>query len=241
MPRKITLNSKMKNRSVILQKKLRELETELGDVIRIPLDPASPPGPLQQIAFDDIRKRFAFLRNLLSQEIASRPRNSGQLEEIGERLAALRSTFREWNDLRLSVLLRGGGSGESQDFSGGGPPGEVPRDSAAGGGAKGEECGQQVVPCGGSVVSGSDSNSDPEDSRCENTTDELFGVVEKDGDVKKEEEAAAVEENVWSRMGKYGGAFGCGMIVGAICTVRWFFVAFTPRLIEYEAILIPPT
>ncbi|GER35060.1 HIT zinc finger [Striga asiatica] len=133
MPRKTTRNSKMENKSVVLHKKLRELETELADLV--------PYG--------------------------------------------------------------GGGGGSS-----------------------------------------SDSISYPRSFPGEEAVEELFSGAEEDAAVRKEKAAAvkvAAEEKAWRRVGKYGGVFGCGVIVGAICVMEWFFAAIAPQLMEYEALLLPPT
>ncbi|KAL0403064.1 UNVERIFIED_CONTAM: hypothetical protein Sradi_1947200 [Sesamum radiatum] len=88
----------MTRRSVILQRKLHQLESKLADVFRFPLD--QKPDPRHQIKLDDIEQRFIFLNNLLRAEAASRPQNADYLREIGEKLDGLESAFRGWDEYR---------------------------------------------------------------------------------------------------------------------------------------------
>ncbi|KAL0452572.1 UNVERIFIED_CONTAM: hypothetical protein Slati_1235300 [Sesamum latifolium] len=91
----------MTRRSVILQRKLHQLESKLADVFRLPLD--QKPDPRQQIKVDDIEQRFIFLNNLLRAEAASRPQNADYLREIGEKLDGLEAAFRGWDEYRTSA------------------------------------------------------------------------------------------------------------------------------------------
>ncbi|KAL6580566.1 hypothetical protein OROMI_008590 [Orobanche minor] len=249
----------MASRSVILQKKLHELESELADIIRLPPDPTSY-GPRLQMAFDDVEKRFIFLKNLLLQEIASQPQNSEQLLEIGKRLAALQSAFRRWDEWRLSVcsectealLLHSAARETDSPISktgspyGDKSPEKLPCDfTMTDETLKKKDC-TQMVPYNEDRESGSDSDS--EDFFDEKTHDKLFiSTLEKDA--RKEEVVVAAvaaatmvqDEKVWSKMGKLGGAFGCGMIVGAICMVKLFSAIPSHHFLEYEALLLPAT
>ncbi|KAL6530266.1 hypothetical protein OROHE_014619 [Orobanche hederae] len=250
----------MASRSVILQKKLHELESELADIIRLPPDPTSY-GPRLQMAFDDVKKRFIFLNNLLLQEIASQPQNSEQLLEIGKRLAALESAFRRWNEWRLSVcsectealLLHSAARETDCPISETGSPyGDKSPEklscdrTTTDEGLKKKDC-TQMVPYNEDRESGSDSDS--EDFFDEKTHDKFFiSTLEKDENVRKEEVVVAAvvaatmeDEKVWTKMGKLGGAFGCGMIVGAICMVKLFSAIPSHHFLEYEALLLPPT
>ncbi|KAL0400899.1 UNVERIFIED_CONTAM: hypothetical protein Slati_4119800 [Sesamum latifolium] len=93
----------MASRSAMLQKKLYELESELTDVFRRPLDTTTS-DPRRQLPFDDIENRFAFLDNLLAAEVASQPQTSGQLLEVGQRLTGLKDEFRDWNKYRTGAF-----------------------------------------------------------------------------------------------------------------------------------------
>ncbi|KAL3647466.1 hypothetical protein CASFOL_008434 [Castilleja foliolosa] len=216
---------KMTGRSVILQKKLSELESELADVIRLPLDPTSTCS----ITFHDIKQRFVFLKNLLHQEIASgQPQNSDELHEIGRRFTALQAEFHRWNEWRHSVcsdctqvLLRGE-EGEFE-FSGEMSPEKLPSDSPVDDmiGSKRDAC-TQVVPY--------DDDESEGDFSGEETP------------VKEEAAVVVTEKKVWGKMGKYSGAFGCGMIFGAVCMAKLFFISYShDNFIQYEALLLPPT
>ncbi|KAL0304131.1 UNVERIFIED_CONTAM: hypothetical protein Sradi_6281200 [Sesamum radiatum] len=93
----------MASRSAMLQKKLHELESELTDVFRHPLDTTTS-DPRRQLPFDDIENRFTFLDNLLAAEVASQPQTSGQLREVGQRLTVLKDEFRDWNKYRTGTF-----------------------------------------------------------------------------------------------------------------------------------------
>ncbi|KAL2248580.1 UNVERIFIED_CONTAM: hypothetical protein Sindi_2331700 [Sesamum indicum] len=88
----------MTRRSVILQKKLHQLESKLADVFRFPL--GQNRDPRHQILVDDIEQRFIFLNNLLRAEAASRPQNADCLREVGEKLDGLEAAFRGWDEYR---------------------------------------------------------------------------------------------------------------------------------------------
>ncbi|KAK4436373.1 hypothetical protein Salat_0801000 [Sesamum alatum] len=88
----------MTRRSVILQKKLHQLESKLADVFRRPLDKHPDPG--YQFVVDDIEQRFIFLNHLLRAEASSRPQNADYLHEIGEKLHGLEAAFRGWDEYR---------------------------------------------------------------------------------------------------------------------------------------------
>ncbi|KAL6509444.1 hypothetical protein OROGR_022754 [Orobanche gracilis] len=246
----------MANRSVILQKKLHELESELADIVRLPLDPTSH-GPHLQMAFDDFKKRFIFLNNLLMQENASQPQNSEQLLEIGQRLAAIESVLCHWNERRLSVcsectealLLHAAARETDSPISERGntykSPEKLLSDFTTTDDSLNKKDCTQMVPYNEARESDSDSVSDFFD---EKTHDKYFiSTLEKDQNVRKEEVVVAAvaatmeDEKVWSKMGKLGGAFGCGMIFGAICMVKLFSDISSHHFVEYEALLLPPT
>ncbi|KAL0382290.1 UNVERIFIED_CONTAM: hypothetical protein Scaly_0516300 [Sesamum calycinum] len=88
----------MTRRSVVLQKKLHQLESKLAHVFRF---------PLAQIDVDDIEHRFIFLNNLLRAEAASRPQNADYLREFGEKLDGLEAAFRGWDEYRTSAQNNG--------------------------------------------------------------------------------------------------------------------------------------
>ncbi|KAL8490885.1 hypothetical protein ACS0TY_022766 [Phlomoides rotata] len=84
--------------SPMVQKKLVDLETELTDVYRRPLDPIDP---RRQMPFDDIKQRFSFLRKLIAAEIESQPETS---DELSQKFAQLEAEFDNWNDSKSCVL-----------------------------------------------------------------------------------------------------------------------------------------
>ncbi|KAL3645207.1 hypothetical protein CASFOL_010387 [Castilleja foliolosa] len=236
---------KMAGRSVIL-KKLCELETELAVVIRAPLDPTFS-GTRLQIPFDEINQKFVFLGNLIQQEMASgQPRVSDELLEIRRRFKALQTGFLRWNESRHSVcsdcthnLLRG----EDGELSG---ELKLLRDSPADEIVVSKrDASTQVVPYDDDdFESSSDSTSSlGEFSGVEKKSEKFLNSVEKKKNLIKEEAGAAVTEgHLWGKMAKYGGAFGCGMIVGAVFMAKLFFISYSSvDFIQYEALLLPPT
>lgn len=75
--------------SPLLQKKLQELEASLTAAGHDP-----PLDPQRRTSYDDdVDKRFVFLRNLLSAELASQPDAPDQLREIGQRLVGLEAAL----------------------------------------------------------------------------------------------------------------------------------------------------
>lgn len=79
----------------MLQKKLEELEAELADVFRLPLDQTAA----EHLPFDDIKERFRFLEKLRAAEA-----DSDQLRDLDERIAGLKAAFSDWNQSRSCVL-----------------------------------------------------------------------------------------------------------------------------------------
>ncbi|KAG8381500.1 hypothetical protein BUALT_Bualt06G0128300 [Buddleja alternifolia] len=202
--------------SVVLQKKLHELESELFDVFRFPLDPTTS-DPRYQMSFDDIKQRFSFLNSLLAAEVASQPENSDQFHEIESRLAALKTAFRDWNAYRSNCASNNLDDSRSvcSDCT------ETLRND--------DVRGQSESPV-----------SKPENFSGESSPEKFSDCVDvKDEDVKKEA-AATAAGRIWGRIVKYSGVFGCGMIFGAICVVK-LFSSSSDYLIQYEVSFLPPT
>ncbi|KAE8693157.1 putative BCL-2-associated athanoprotein 7 [Hibiscus syriacus] len=88
----------MTKRYTILQKKLKELESQLNQVLSLPLN-----TQCHQSLSQDIQQRFLFLNNLLSAEVASRPRNPFHLQHITGRLLELEAAFKEWDSFQSSA------------------------------------------------------------------------------------------------------------------------------------------
>ncbi|KAE8670926.1 putative BCL-2-associated athanoprotein 7 [Hibiscus syriacus] len=88
----------MTKRYTILQKKLKELESQLNQVLSLPLN-----TQCHQSLSQDIQLRFLFLNNLLSAEVVSRPRNPFHLQHIAERLLELEAAFKEWDGFQSSA------------------------------------------------------------------------------------------------------------------------------------------
>ncbi|KAI3471049.1 hypothetical protein Pfo_027712 [Paulownia fortunei] len=197
----------MTQRSVILQKKLHELEFELADVFRLP--PHLQPGPRHRFFFDDVEQRFIFLKNLLSAEVASRPQNTDQLHEIGEKLTGLEAAFRGWDKYRTSAL-------------------NIYLDDTL---SVCSDCTQTLLndDVEANAVLGSDSPVVVAESFDGQESPEKW----LDENVKKEESG-----RIWGKFGKYCGVFGGGMIIGAICMIKF---SSSSDFIQYEAFLLPPT
>lgn len=88
----------MAGKCMMLEKKLHELESEVADVVRLPL--GSTPAA-EQMPFDDIKERIEFLEKLRSAEAESQQlQDSDQLRSIDERLALVKATFFDWNRSR---------------------------------------------------------------------------------------------------------------------------------------------
>lgn len=90
-------DANMTKRYTILQKKLKELESQLKQVSSLPLD-----TPHHRRFSQDIQQRFLFLNNLLSAEIACRPKKPFHLQPIAKRLLELEAAFRDWDSFRSS-------------------------------------------------------------------------------------------------------------------------------------------
>ncbi|XVE63895.1 hypothetical protein DITRI_Ditri07aG0057800 [Diplodiscus trichospermus] len=88
----------MTKRYGILQKKLKELESQLHQLFSLP-----PETPYHQRFSQDIQQRFLFLKNLMSAEIASRPRKPYHLQHIAKRLLELEAAFQEWDRFQTSA------------------------------------------------------------------------------------------------------------------------------------------
>ncbi|XVF11189.1 hypothetical protein REPUB_Repub08aG0004500 [Reevesia pubescens] len=89
----------MTKRYAILQKKLKELESELNQVFSLQPDQT----PYHQRFSQDIQQRFLFLKNLLSAEIVSSPRKPYHLQHIAQRLLELEAAFKEWDSFQTSA------------------------------------------------------------------------------------------------------------------------------------------
>ncbi|KAK4431629.1 hypothetical protein Salat_0925000 [Sesamum alatum] len=178
-------------RSAMLQKKLHELESELTDVFRHPLDS----DPRRQMPFDDVENRFAFLDNLLAAEVASQPQTSGQLREVGQRLTGLKDEFRDWNKYRTGAFSN------LEDTP------SVCSDCT-------QALLQDAVAESGSPISQAEKVQSPEKFTNSVGKDEN---VEIEAAAEAEEE----EGRMWGKVGNYCGVFGCGMVAGAICMVEF--------------------
>lgn len=89
----------------ILQKKVKELESDVNQVVSL-----LPETPRHQRFSQEIQQRFLFVKNLLSAEIASRPRKPHHLQHLVQRLLELESTFQEWDNFQTSAPLEKGNS-----------------------------------------------------------------------------------------------------------------------------------
>ncbi|XVF49356.1 hypothetical protein PTKIN_Ptkin04bG0005000 [Pterospermum kingtungense] len=90
----------MTKKSAILQKKVKQLESELNQLFSLPPDQT----PCDQRFFQDIQQRLLFLKTLLSAEIASRPRNPPyHLQHLAKRLLKLEAAFQQWDSFQSSA------------------------------------------------------------------------------------------------------------------------------------------
>ncbi|KAF5731069.1 hypothetical protein HS088_TW19G00673 [Tripterygium wilfordii] len=83
----------------ILQKKLQRLESKLNEALSLP-----PDSPHHDRYSRDIEQRFAFLKTLLSAELASQPANSHHLQHIERTLNELEAAYHDWNNFKTSTL-----------------------------------------------------------------------------------------------------------------------------------------
>ncbi|KAK4385114.1 hypothetical protein Sango_2635400 [Sesamum angolense] len=203
----------MASRSAMLQKKLYELESELTDVFRLPLD-TTISDPRRQLSFEDVENRFSFLDNLLAAEVASQPQTSGQLREVGQRLTGLKDEFRYWNKYRTGAFSN------LEDTP-----------------SVCSDCTQALL--NDAVAESGPPNSQEEKVPGEKSPEKFFGGMGKGEDVKIEAAAEEEEVRMWGKVGNYCGVFGCGMITGAICMVE--LVSYLDHLMWYEAFQLPPT
>ncbi|KAL2227205.1 UNVERIFIED_CONTAM: hypothetical protein Sindi_2079200 [Sesamum indicum] len=201
----------MASRSAMLEKKLHELESELTDVFRRPLD-TTISDPRRQLSFDDVENRFAFLDNLLAAEVASQPQTSGQLREVGQRLTVLKDEFRDWNKYRTGAF----GNLEDTPSVCSDCTQALLNDAVAESGSPISQA-ESPVKCFGSV------------GKDENVKIEAAAMAA----------AAAAEGRMWGKVGNYCGVFGCGMIAGAVCMVE--LLSYLDQLMQYEAFRLPPT
>ncbi|KAK8598837.1 hypothetical protein V6N13_076783 [Hibiscus sabdariffa] len=88
----------MTKRYTTLQKKLKELESQLNQALSLPLETTS-----HQSFSQDIQQRFLFLNNLLSAEVSSGPRNPFHLQHIAKRVLELEAAFKEWDSFQSSA------------------------------------------------------------------------------------------------------------------------------------------
>ncbi|KAJ4955726.1 hypothetical protein NE237_012509 [Protea cynaroides] len=76
----------------LLQNKLKELESELNQVMN------------HQLLSESINGKFTFLKSLLSAEFQSHPQNTHHLRHISERLEELESAFKDWDTFGTSSV-----------------------------------------------------------------------------------------------------------------------------------------
>ncbi|KAL9409461.1 hypothetical protein AB3S75_047790 [Citrus x aurantiifolia] len=87
----------------ILQKKLKELESVLSELLSLPPE---TPNYNHQLYAQDIEQRFEFVRKLLSAEItSSNPKKRYHLQHIARRLAELESIFKEWDNFKALTVV----------------------------------------------------------------------------------------------------------------------------------------
>lgn len=87
----------------ILQKKLKELESVLSELLSLPLE---TPNYNHQLYAQDIEQRFEFVRKLLSAEItSSNPKKRYHLQHVARRLAELESIFKEWDNYKALTVV----------------------------------------------------------------------------------------------------------------------------------------
>lgn len=87
----------------ILQKKLKELESVLSELLSLPPE---TPNYNHQLYAQDIEQRFEFVRKLLSAEItSSNPKKRYHLQHIARRLAELESIFKEWDNYKALTVV----------------------------------------------------------------------------------------------------------------------------------------
>ncbi|GMJ05958.1 hypothetical protein HRI_004265000 [Hibiscus trionum] len=89
----------MTKRYTILQKKLKDLESQLNQALSLP-----PNTPSHQTLSQDIQQRFLFLNNLLSAELSSGPTNPFHLQHIANRVLELEAVFKDWDTFQSSGL-----------------------------------------------------------------------------------------------------------------------------------------
>ena len=85
----------MTKRYSILQSKLHELESILDDLLL-----HGPETQSHDSLSKDIKQKIAFIRNLLSAEVASHPSKPHHLQHISHRLATLEKAFHDWDTYR---------------------------------------------------------------------------------------------------------------------------------------------
>lgn len=87
----------------ILQKKLKELESVLSELLSLPPE---TPNYNHQLYAQDIEQRFEFIRKLLSAEItSSNPKKRYHLQHVARRLAELESIFKEWDNFKALTVV----------------------------------------------------------------------------------------------------------------------------------------
>lgn len=90
----------MTKRYTILQKKLKELESQLENIFSLPADPPK----LHQLLSDDFEQRLVFVKSLLSAEIASHPSKPHHLTHMSRTLDRIDSAFRHWDATSAAAL-----------------------------------------------------------------------------------------------------------------------------------------
>lgn len=172
---------------MMLEKKLHELESELDDVVRLPIDSTAA----EQMPFDDIKERIEFLEKLRAAEAESsqQSQDSDELRSIDKRLARLKATFFDWNRSRKNC----GFNDVNDDTQ------SVCSDCTQSQGILRES---EIMPT--RDVEKFSGHKLSEKDRTETETE-----------TESETEVEA-EGRKWSEIGKYCGVFGCGMIAGVM-------------------------
>ncbi|KAH0979094.1 hypothetical protein GBA52_006271 [Prunus armeniaca] len=92
----------MAKRSLILQKKLNEVEAQLNHVLSLPPEDPSTTPCSHQLQRYDMEQRLAFVKTLLCAEMASHPSKPHHLKHMAWRLGELEKIFHDWNSFTLT-------------------------------------------------------------------------------------------------------------------------------------------
>ncbi|PQQ04357.1 hypothetical protein Pyn_31270 [Prunus yedoensis var. nudiflora] len=88
--------------SLILQKKLNEVEAQLNHVLSLPPEDPSTTPCRHQLQCYDMEQRLAFVKTLLCAEMASHPSKPHHLKHMAWRLGELEKIFHDWNSFTLT-------------------------------------------------------------------------------------------------------------------------------------------